>query len=173
MSFRLKKLEKEDIQLFIKLNQEAFQKGYEDYFGKCEDTIIPEKDILESLNTKGSHAYLAYEDDVIVGGVDVTIDEKSQINDLDLLFVKVDVQGKGIGYKIWSEIERLFPKTKVWKTCTPYFDQRNIHFYVNKCKFHIVNYINKYHPDQSQNDDFICDAGEGMFEFEKQMKNKI
>lgn len=170
MSFRLKKLEKEDILLFIKLNQEAFQKGYEDYFGKCEDTIIPEKDILQSLNTEGSHAYLAYEDDVIVGGVDVTINEKSQINELDLLFVKVDVQSKGIGFKIWSEIENLYPETKVWKTCTPYFDQRNIHFYVNKCKFHIVNYINKYHHDQSQNDDFIGDAGEGMFEFEKEMK---
>ncbi len=24
--------------------------------------------------------------------------------------------------------ERLYPETKVWETCTPYFETRNIHF---------------------------------------------
>ena len=171
MNFYLKPLEDKDIDIFIKLNQEAFQKGYEDYFGKCNDIIIPNKDILESLNTLGSHAFLAYENEEVVGGVDVTINDVTQHNELDLLFVKVGVQSKGIGYKIWKEIEKLFSNTLVWHTCTPYFDQRNIHFYVNKCKFHIVKFMNKYHQDPNLKDDFIGDAGEGMFEFEKLMKN--
>ena len=38
-------------------------------------------------------------------------------------------------------IEEKYPETKIWETCTPYFEKRNIHFYVNKCKFHIVEYI--------------------------------
>lgn len=51
-------------------------------FGKCEETILPEKDIDQSLNGKGAAAYKA-----VLDG----------------------------------------------ETCTPYFEKRNIHFYVNVC----------------------------------------
>ena len=61
-------------------------------------------------------------------------------------------------------------KTKKWITCTPYFDVRNIHFYVNKLKFHIIEFWNKYNPDPNIPDNFIGDVGEGMFEFEKVIK---
>ena len=30
-----------------------------------------------------------------------------------------------------------------------YFEVRNIHFYVNKCGFHIVEFFNEHHPDTS------------------------
>ena len=39
-----------DIAEFKKNVQCAFQKGFEDVFGKCEETILPEKDIDQSLN---------------------------------------------------------------------------------------------------------------------------
>lgn len=167
---KLVRLTKENEELFINMNQEAFQKGYEEYFGKTDEQIIPREDILSSLYTKGSNAFLAVEKGEIVGGVCVVIDEDTNINDLHLLFVKVGVQSKGIGFTIWNEIERMYPKTKVWKTCTPYFDKRNIHFYVNKCKFHIVEYLNNYNAKSDSADDFIADGGEGMFEFEKEIK---
>ena len=48
-----------DIAEFKKNVQCAFQKGFEDVFGKCEETILPEKDIDQSLNGKGSVAYKA------------------------------------------------------------------------------------------------------------------
>ena len=32
---------------------------------------------------------------------------------------------------------------------TPYFEVRNIHFYVNKCGFHIVEFFNEHHPAPS------------------------
>lgn len=166
----LRTLKMEEIKQFILDTQEAFQKGYEDYFGKCEDTIIPEKDIMHSYNAKGSHALVAEDDGKIIGGAIVVVNEKTQINDLHILYVKVGVQGKGIGYFIWSEIEKLFPNTTIWKTCTPYFDKRNINFYVNKCKFHIVEYFNKHHPDPKKPQDYIDDESEGMFEFEKVCK---
>ena len=45
------------------------------------------------------------------------------------------------GYAAWCAVEQLNPEVKVWETCTPYFEKRNIHFYVNKCGFHIVEFV--------------------------------
>ena len=66
-------------------------------------------------------------------------------------------------------IEEKYPNTKVWETSTPYFDKRNIHFYVNRLGFHIVEFFNVKNPDpNSPNDNFSLD--DGMFRFEKVMK---
>lgn len=62
---------------------------------------------------------------------------------------------------------KIYSDTKVWKTCTPYFDKRNIHFYVNKLNFKIVEYYNEKHPDQNMPED-IYEEDDGMFEFEKE-----
>lgn len=37
-------------------------------------------------------------------------------------------------------------------THTPYFETRNIHFYVNKCEFKIVEFFNTRHPDKHKLD---------------------
>ena len=108
------------------------------------------------------------DNDEIVGGVIVTINENNH-NHLDFLFVKVGVQSKGIGQTIWKEIEKLYPNTEGWETCTPYFDKRNIHFYVNRLKFHIVEYFNEKHPDTNRPSD-CYEEDDGMFRFEKVMK---
>ena len=91
--------------------------------------------------------------------------------DLDLLFIAPSVHSKGIGYAAWCEVEKLYPEVKVWETVTPYFEQRNIHFYVNRCGFHIVEFFNKYHqapnnPEMNaeKHDEQFPD---GMFRFEK------
>lgn len=170
MNFKLLPLENEDLKEFKEDLQEAFQKGFEDKFGKTNEVIIPEKDIDESLNTKGSVVYKAVVDGKIVGGAVVVIDDNTQHNHLDLLFVKYGTQSKGIGKKIWFEIEKLHPDTKVWETCTPYFERRNIHFYVNVCGFNIVEFFNEKHPMPDTPEDFIGDGNEGMFKFEKYIK---
>lgn len=169
MNFELLPMMECDLPMFKRDIQEAFQKGFEDVYGKIEETILPEKDIDRSLKADGSVTYKAVVDGEIVGGAVVVINEETQHNHLDLLYVKYGIQTKGIGFKIWSEIERLHPKTKVWETCTPCFERRNIHFYVNKCGFHIVKYINEKNPDPNAPDDFIGDGGDGMFVFEKAM----
>ena len=48
------------------------------------------------------------------------------------------------------------------------FEQRNIHFYVNRCGFHIVEFFNKFHPDPN-NPELDCDEQfpDGMFRYEK------
>lgn len=169
MEFVLTKINNEDLLQYKEDMQEAFQKGFEDVYGKTEGIILPEKDIDCSLNKKGAIAYKAVVDGQIIGGAVVIIDSLTQYNYLDLLYVKYGIQTKGIGYAIWSEIERLHPETKVWETCTPYFEKRNIYFYVNKCRFYIVEFQNEYNPKSDISEDFIGDAGQGMFVFKKEM----
>ena len=169
MNFELLPMGQEDLTQFKKDIQDAFQKGFEEVYGKTEGTSLPEQDIDRSLNAKGSIAYKALVDGKMLGGAIVVIDEETQHNHLDLLYVKYGVQSKGIGFAIWSAIEKYHPETKVWETCTPYFEKRNIHFYVNKCGFQIVEFINEYNPDPNEPEDFIGDGGEGMFVFRKQM----
>ena len=166
MDFKLAIMDANDIPLFKKEIQEAFQKGFEEVYGPTEGIILPEVDIDQSLNTKGSIAYKAIVNDEFVGGAVVVVDEETQHNHLHLLYVKYGIQTKGIGKMIWDEIERLHPKTKVWETCTPCFEKRNIHFYVNKCKFHIVEYIREI-----EQEGFIGDGGDGMFVFQKVMNS--
>ena len=161
----LRELKAEEKEKFILYTQQAFQKGYEDYFGKCEDTIIPREDIEKSFDCDGSKTFVADENGEIVGGGIVVIDEKTQINELHILFARTDNQNKGVGFFVWSGIEKLFPDTKIWKTCTPYFDKRNINFYVNKCKFHIVRFEDNF----SKNTNEEYDESDAMFEFEKVM----
>lgn len=167
MRFELFPVEAGDLQQYKLDMQEAFQKGFENKFGKTDAIILPEKDIDQSLDTEGAAAYKAVVDGEMAGGAVVVINEKIQRNHLELLFVRYGTQGKGIGKKIWFELERLYPNTKVWETCTPYFEKRNIHFYVNVCGFHITEFVNDRH---SMPDDFIGDGNEGMLQFEKQMR---
>ena len=170
MNFELLPITENDIKQFKTDIQEAFQKGFEDVYGKTEGIILPEKDIDRSLNAEGAVAYKAIVNGEFLGGAVVVIDDKTQHNHLDLLYVKYGTQTKGVGYAIWNAIEKLHPDTKVWETCTPYFEKRNIHFYVNKCGFHIVEFLNEKNPGKDTPEDFIGDGGEGMFVFKKEMK---
>ncbi len=158
MTFQLVCIEPKELTQYKADMQEAFQKGFEDAFGKTDAVILPEKDIDQSVNAEGSAVYKAVVDGEMVGGAVVIINESTQHNHLDLLFVKNGVQSKGIGKKIWFELERIYPNTKVWETCTPYFDKRNIHFYVNVCGFHITEFFNEKHPMPDTPDDFVGDG---------------
>ena len=169
MNFELLPIMQSDMRVFKRDMQEAFQKGFEDVYGKTEEMILPEKDIDRSLNVPGSIAYKAVVDGEMMGGAVVVIDEKTQHNHLDFLYVKYGAQTKGIGLSIWNAVEKLHPDTKIWETCTPYFEKRNIHFYVNKCGFHIVEFLNEHNPDPNDPEEFTGDGGEGMFIFQKKM----
>jgi hypothetical protein len=103
-----------------------------------------------------------------VGGLVVSVEGEQ--GELELLFVSPSVHSKGLGYAAWCEVEKKFPQVKVWQTVTPYFEKRNIHFYVNRCGFHIVEFYNSHHPDPHDEDDAISDQfPEGMFRFEMRM----
>lgn len=173
MDFALLPLAAEDLQQYKLDMQQAFQEGFEKRFGKTEKMILPEQDIDQSLYAKGAAAYKAVVDGKILGGAIVVINEATQHNHLDLLFVKQGCQSKGLGKKIWLELERLYPATKVWETCTPYFERRNIHFYVNVCGFQITEFFNERHPMPDTPEDFIGDGNEGLFNFVKRMDKLV
>ena len=123
------------------------------------------------MNGKGAVAYKAISGSEMVGGAVVAIDQETRCNHLDLLFVKCGFQGRGIGKAIWSALEGRYPETLAWETCTPYFDRRNIHFYVNVCRFHNVEYFHERHPMPDTPEDFIGDGRMGMFGFRKDMSD--
>ena len=165
----------DDREQFIRDNQEAFNYGALEEFGLRDDhfeedgEIISRETIDQSID--GGEAYRIMQDGQPVGGVVIKVD--GERGDLDLLFVSPRVHSKGIGYAAWCAVERLHPEVTVWDTVTPYFEKRNIHFYVNRCGFHIVEFFNSHHPDPNDPDeaDQIDEQFlDGMFRFEKRME---
>ncbi|MGM9616258.1 GNAT family N-acetyltransferase [Butyricicoccus sp.] len=156
--------ERED---FMKRNQAAFKKAAVETFGAMDREVISKEDILSSLDAETAQAFQILYHKVVVGGVVVQIDSKTQHNSLDLLFIDPKSHGKGIGIAVWNIIEKKYPDTIIWETHTPYFETRNIHFYVNKCGFHIVEFYNEKHPDPHGAD---TPGGDLFFRFEKKMK---
>ena len=80
-----------------------------------------------------------------MGGVVLSIDKDEAKGELELLFVSPEVHSRGIGKAAWRAVEALHPEIRIWEAITPYFEKRNIHFYVNSCGFHIVEFWNRYH----------------------------
>ena len=173
---RLEPLTAEDREQFILDNQEAFNYGALQEFGLRDDHFEEDGEIIsrETIESSidGGEAYRIKLDGKNAGGA--VIRTEGERGHLDLLFVSPAIHSKGVGYAAWRCIEVLHPEVRVWETVTPYFEQRNIHFYVNRCGFHIVEYFNSRHPDPDDPDDGSCGEPddqfpEGMFRFEKQM----
>ena len=172
---KLMPLEASDRNQFILDNQEAFNYGALEEFGLRDDHFEEEGEIISretiEQSIEGGEAYRIMLDDQPVGGVIIKVDGNR--GDLEILFVSPRVHSKGIGYAAWCAVEKLHPEVKVWETVTPYFEKRNIHFYVNRCGFHIVEFFNNHHPDPNDPDaaeQVNEQFPEGMFRFEKVMK---
>ena len=108
--------------------------------------------------------------------VPLTDDDREQFIQDNILFISPKEHSKGIGYAAWCEVEKLHPEVKIWETVTPYFEKRNIHFYVNRCGFHIVEFYNSNHPDPNDPDaeDQIDEQfPDGMFRFEKRIFSSL
>ena len=168
-------LEPEDREQFIRDNQEAFNYGALVEFGLRDDhfedegKIISRETIEQSID--GGEALRIWQDGEKVGGavIKVAVD----CGELELLFVSPHVHSRGIGHAAWCTIEKLHPEVKVWETMAPYFEKRNIHFYVNRCGFHIVEFFNPHHPDPNDPDsgnELDEQFPDGMFRFEKRME---
>ena len=172
----LKPLAADDREQFITDNQEAFNYGAMEEFGLRDDHFEEEGEIISrqtiEASIDGGEAYRIMRDGKPVGGMVVKVDGAR--GDLDLLFVSPKAHSKGIGYAAWCAMEKLHPEVTVWETVTPYFEKRNIHFYVNRCGFHIVEFYNSHHPDPNEPESSAQmdeQFPEGMFRFQKRMDN--
>ncbi len=127
------------------------------------EKIPPDEDIQKSFDDPSCTVYQIVHEGRQVGGAIVKIDTKTHHNSLELFFIPPDQHSRGFGLAAWQAIEKMYPETQVWETATPYFEKRNIHFYVNKCGFKIVKFYNqsfrdpheKKNPDGSA-PDFDC-----------------
>ena len=175
MNVVLTPLTQDEREQFILDNQDAFNYGALQEFGRRDDhfeedeQIISRDTIIRSIDS--GEAYRIVCDNEIVGGLVVRVEGNK--GDLDLLFVSPKCHSKGIGYAAWCEVEKTYPEVSIWETVTPYFEKRNIHFYVNRCGFHIVEFFNRFHPDPNDSDmaeQMDEQFPDGMFRFEKQIK---
>ena len=173
----------DDKEQFILDNQWAFKYGAMQEFGERDNhlddlgEIISRSTIERCLNDPQNEAYRIVHDGRSVGGVVLKIDKETHRNELELFFVAPEEHSKGIGYAAWLAIEALHPETEVWETCTPYFEKRNIHFYVNKCGFKIDQFRCEYFQpehgaenDGEEDDRNPNDGPDEMFRFIKIMK---
>ena len=158
-------LELTDRESFIRDNQEAFNYGALEEFGRRDDhfeedgEIISRDTIIQAI--EAGSVYRIMQNGKPVGGV--VIRTEYDRGELELLFVSPAVHSRGIGYAAWCAVEAMHPEVTVWETVTPYFKKRNIHFYVNRCGFHIVEFYNGHHRDPNEEDGEMSE----MFAFQK------
>lgn len=141
-------------------------------FGSPLDEPIPsDDDIEQSVGAPGSVVYWITFGGERVGGAVVVIGEGAAKNSLSFFFISTDHQNRGLGTRAWKAIEEAYPATRVWETVTPYFEKRNIHFYVNRCGFKIVEFYNRYNRDpHCDRHGYLDEEGDHeMFRFEKIM----
>ena len=172
-------LHPEDREQFILDNQWAFKYGAQQEFGmrddRCEEgeEVISRKTIERSIDGENTEAYRIVLNGQKVGGVVLLIDKDTAKGDLELLFVLPECHSKGIGQAAWKAVEALHPEIHVWETITPYFEKRNIHFYVNRCGFHIVEFWNKHQhgPAVPEEEEGNWSMDDELFVFRKEIKN--
>ena len=172
-------LTKDDREQFILDNQWAFKYGAMLEFGERDDHVNEDGEIISRatiercIDEPGNETYRIVADGKYAGGVILKIDKETHHNHLEILFTLPDEHSKGIGYGAWQAVERLHPETLVWETCTPYFEKRNIHFYVNKCGFMIDQFwCEHFQPEHGMPDEDTPDEGpDEMFRFIKVMKH--
>ena len=168
MNIELRPLRDFEEDAFVRENQIAFDKAAVEEFGPQKESVIPREHIVSSIHAENAEAFRIIVDGEPVGGVVVAIHPDTQVNSLHLLFVSPDHHSRGIGQIVWRMIEEKYPETKVWETHTPYFEKRNIHFYINRCGFQIVEFFNEHHRDPRDQEGECFE----MFRFEKRMKGK-
>lgn len=164
-----------DLPAFKADMEAAFAVAVIEAFGSLPDGSLPDgsipsgEDLDQSITAPGTMVLHILCDGQRVGGAVVVIDGKTNRNSLDLFFLSSREHGRGLGFKAWQAIERMYPETLVWQTHTPYFEKRNIHFYVNKCGFRIVEFFSDRHPDPHSPGPSGLPGGGEMFRFEKVM----
>lgn len=136
----------EERELFIDNLQTAFRRA--DGSNKFRNEDLP-----RFFKRTNATLWNILADKALVGGAVLTINGMTNRNKLSLFFVNADYRNRGIGFAAWRVIEKLFPATKVWEASTPWLDKRNLHFYLNKCRFNAVSIYSSNKPVQSSDEE--------------------
>lgn len=139
MQLELRPLDEGNLDDFAKEMQDAFQLAVEEGLENDDSPILPRKDIDAAIVRPDACALEAVVGDERVGGAVLFLDKEDHEHECALLYVKKGVHNRGVGTLLWEAIERSYPDAVAWRLCTPYFETRNIYFYLRKCGFHIVD----------------------------------
>ena len=174
LNISLVQLEPTEREKFIKDAQESFKYGATEEFGMRDNHLdkdgqtISRKLLEESLNNEKSTTFKIVLDKEVVGGVILKLEKEKKTGELDILFVNSNAHSKGIGTSTWMTIEAMYPEIELWITHTPYFEKRNIHFYINRLGFHAVEFIHNRNRPKRDPNEFL--GPEEFFKFEKRIK---
>lgn len=175
LDIKLEQVSLTELSQFTRKMQEAFSITLKEKFGTTSP-IPSEKEVQSLFHSANTATYHIVLNEQRIGGAVVTINENTRHNSLDLFFISPEHHSNGLGFAAWQAVENRYPDTRVWETITPYFEERNIHFYVNKCGFHIVEFFNKHHtdpqmpPPETQSGDAVPGT-DAYFRFEKVVKS--
>lgn len=171
MDIQLKKIEPHEIELFRNGMKLAFEQGVTDHFGEVSAAPVPpENEVDEALKDAACDVFIITADNIPAGGTIIKREMNGKYS-LDLLFIFKNFLNRKIGFAAWQAIEKHYPDAELWETHTPYFERRNIHFYVNKCGFRIVEFFCEYHREKHDlTEEFKDVKSSGFFRFEKIVK---
>ena len=169
MKLELKKIGSPEIEFFQQKMVESFQSGVSERFGDLSAAPIPpEDDLSRCCQNENCDLRAIMLDGVPAGAVVIEKNDRTGRYSLDLFFIFSEFINKHIGSKAWQLIEKTYSNARVWETHTPYFERRNIHFYVNKCGFKIVEFFNEFHRGEHDLTEEFKDINtSGFFRFEK------
>ena len=171
MNIILKPLEPCELELFRKEMKKSFEQGVLERFGDISAAPTPPTNEVDfALKDATIDVFLLMFDNVPVGGTIIKRENNNKFS-LDLFFIFKDYLNKKLGSAAWQAIEANYPKAELWETHTPYFERRNIHFYVNKCGFKIVEFFSEFHTEEHDITEEFKDINtSGFFRFEKRIK---
>ena len=164
---KLKRVELCDAAAYKAMMRRSFSRRIEDIFGAPDGGPIPSADDVDRAFEEGAHVWHLVCDAARIGGAIVMPNDETGRYSLELLFIDPAFYGKGIGRHAWQAIEAQYPQARVWELYTPCFEKRNLHFYINVCGFHVVEYFNARHPDTQVQEGMT--GKEEFFRFEKTM----
>ena len=144
MNIKLQLLKKEEIDLFHKEEERAFN-VHACYF---PDGIVPgaaeddrDEYELSMIIDNPKFTILSIKDgEQFIGGA-IVENKGNRVRDINIFFLIVEYQSKGAGKTVLDMVEAYFPDTEVFNLITPSQVMRNIVFYVNKCGYHIVKVV--------------------------------
>lgn len=164
MHLEIQPLTKEEVDLFNKADEAAFN-VHARYF---PDGIVPgaaeddrgEYDLKKVMDDPRYTVLSIKDNGRFVGGAIVQETGKHS-REIEIFFLIVEYQSKGIGKEALVLVESYFPDTKVFRLITPSNVVRNTVFYVNKCGYRIVKVV-----------DFDRKTNTADYVFEKRIRRK-
>ncbi len=162
MNLQLKLLTKDEVDLFNKADEAAFN-VHARYF---PDGVVPgaaeddrgEYDLRTIMDAPDYTVLAIYDDDKYVGGA-IVRDMGKHVREIEIFYLIVEYQSQGIGKNALQMVEDYFPDTRIFRLITPSNVVRNVVFYVNKCGYRIVKVV-----------DYDRESNTGDYVFEKRRR---